>query len=255
MRLTDKSGVKTNTYLDIHAAYLGSLSDTVVNYDYESSPRGQKCFELLNYSFTIIHPKAEPIITKDLERNKVIADYTAKEMALYDSRSNDVEDFAKASSFWRKIANPDGTINSAYGRLIWTDNIAPAYYQGPDHYTAWAWAKNCLLKDKDSRQAFLRFSRPEHQWLANKDQVCTMHGNFLIREDKLHLTVVMRSNDIWLGLSYDLPWFISLMDRMLVELKPSYPNLEKGTYTHLAHSFHLYERNLEQAKRALGVIL
>lgn len=228
--------------------------------------------EKLDYQFRITEPVAEPIVTKDTDRNVTIAAYTAKEVDLYDSCSRDVEDFAKASSFWRKIANPDGTVNSAYGYLIWKnrshgngkyesqdiklDNYngeGPTVISEPVMRTPWDWAKRSLIADKNSRQAILRFSLPEHQWDGNKDQTCTMHGNFLIRDNKLNFSVVMRSNDLWLGLTYDLPWFVSLMDKMIEELKPYYPDLEKGHYTHTVHSLHIYERNLEAVEKALGL--
>jgi thymidylate synthase len=121
--------------------------------------------------------------------------------------------------------------------------------------TPWEWAKSCLIEDKDSRQALLRFSLPEHQWKGNKDQTCTLSGLFLIREDRLNLSIVMRSNDLWLGLTYDLPWFMSLMDKMVEELKPFYPTLTKGHYTHTVHSLHCYERDEEKIKRAIGYVL
>lgn len=264
-------------YNSIHEAYIGTLHEIFFNYDYRSSPRGLPIREKLDYSFRILNPQAEPIVTKDAERNKIIASYTAKETELYDSCTNRVEDFAKASKFWNQIANSDGTVNSAYGYLIWKNKSHGSPYEKtmtedprfvsaksePDmgkvyseqvvKRTPWEWAKESLLEDKDSRQAILRFSLPEHQWKGNKDQTCTMHGNFLIRDDKLNLSIVMRSNDLVLGLVYDLPWFISLMDKMVDELKHKYPTLEKGVYTHTAHSLHIYERDEEKVKRMIGV--
>lgn len=228
-------------------AYLGALDDVYNNPDYKSAPRGLPIRECLNYTFMVLNPSSEPIETLDPERNKVIADYTLKEMALYDAGTNRVEDFEKASSFWRKIANEDGTINSAYGYLIWKHRSCRS------HDTQWEWAKQSLINDKDTRQAFIRFSLPDHQWWGNKDQVCTMHGNFLIRENQLHLTIVMRSNDLVLGLVYDLPWFCSLLDRMVAELRPHYPELQKGTYTHLAHSLHIYDRDEAKVRGMLGL--
>lgn len=241
-------------YRDDHAyetcsqAYLGTLEDVYLNPTYKSAPRGLPIREKIDYMFRVTNPTSEPITTADQERNKVIAEYTAKEFELYNSGTNRVEDFEKASKFWRNIANPDGTINSAYGFLIWKNPSCNG------ELTPWEWAKQSLIKDKDSRQAFMRFSLPQHQYFGNKDQTCTMHANFLIREDQLHLTVVMRSNDLWLGLTYDLPWFCSLIDRMVEELLPTYPNLTKGTYTHLAHSSHIYERDLEKIEKALGLV-
>ncbi len=240
------------TFDNIHAAYQGVLKDVYFEYDYRAAPRGQPVREKLDYSFRITNPKAEAIVTKDLERNKTIAAYTASEQRLYDSCTNDVEDFAKASKFWRTIANPDGTVNSAYGYLIWKNKShGSEKYEGVMR-TPWEWAKESLIADKDTRQALLRFSLPEHQFKGNKDQTCTLSGNFLIRENRLHLSVVMRSNDLVLGLAYDLPWFISLIDRMVEELRPTYPTLEKGTYTHTVHSLHIYERDEDRVLKMIG---
>jgi thymidylate synthase len=81
---------------------------------------------------------------------------------------------------------------------------------------------------------------------------CTLHGNWLIREDKLHLSIVMRSNDLVKGLAYDLPWFCSLMDKMIEELKPTYPTLTKGHYTHTVHSIHIYDSDEKVIRKMLG---
>src|ERR1035437_2350291 len=246
-------------YDNIHEAYLGTLEDVFHNPDYRSAPRGLPIRETIDYSFRVLSPTSEPIITKDLERNKVIEDYTRREMELYNSCSNRVEDFAKASKFWEKLANPDGTINSAYGYLIWKNKSHgnPRFENGAglpqdEMRTPWEWARDSLIKDKDTRQAVLRFSLPEHFWVGNKDMTCTLHGNFLIRDDKLHLSIVMRSNGLNKGLVYDLSWFCSLMDKMVEELKPIYPNLTKGHYTHTAHSAHIYEKDEKTVLKMIG---
>jgi thymidylate synthase len=249
---------------NIHNAYRQALRDVWFNPQFKAAPRGLPVRETLNYTFVVESPVAEPIRTADEERNKVIAEYTAKEVELYNSCSNRVEDFAKASKFWEKLANPNGTVNSAYGYLIWKNPSCghPKFekgilYQSADSFeglrTPWEWAKQSLIQDKDTRQAILRFSLPEHSWMGNKDFTCTMHGNFLIRNDKLHLTVIMRSNDLMKGLVYDLPWFVSLMDRMIEELKPTYPELTKGNYTHLSHSMHIYEKDGPAILKMIGV--
>src|ERR1035437_140244 len=247
------------TYETTSAAYLGTLQDVYFNYEYRAAPRGLPIREKTDYTFRIQNPANEPIITKDEERNKVIVSYTQKETDLYNSCANTASEFGKASKFWEKLANPDGTVNSAYGYLIWEKRSHghPEFETGSNDRqfmrSPWEWARQSLIADKDTRQAFLRFSLPEHQWVGNKDQTCTMHANFLIREDKLNLSVVMRSNDLVLGLVYDMPWFMSLIDRMVDELKECYPNLTKGTYTHTVHSLHIYERNEDMVKKMLGI--
>jgi thymidylate synthase len=240
-------------------AYLGTLKDILENPEYISSPRGQRCYEKMDYTFKILNPSTEPIKTLDLERNKVIESYTAKEVELYNSCTNLAEDFGKASKFWLNLANPDGTVNSAYGHLIWAKRSHGSHFElsgtseGPTVRTPWEWAKGSLIRDKDTRQAVLRFSLPEHFWIGNKDFVCTLHGLFSIREDRLNLTITIRSQDMVFGSTYDWPWFCSLINRMVEELKPSYPNLVPGTYTHIAHNIHIYERDLEKVKKMLGM--
>lgn len=259
-------------YNDVHQAYLQTLADVYDNPDSVSAPRNQKVREKFNYQFTITNPTVEPIVTRDSERNKVIADYSQKEFDLYESCSNLAEDFGKASKFWLKLANPDGTVNSAYGYLIWKNKshgcdfeskrelVSPPRFDGdgslseyvPVRRTPWEWAKDSLISDKDTRQAILRFSLPEHQWVGNKDQTCTLHGLFMIRDNKLNLTINMRSNDLTLGLVYDLPWFISLIYKMRDELKDVYPDLEIGSYSHYVHNLHIYDRDEDKILKMLG---
>ncbi len=264
------------SYENIHEAYLGTLADVYDNPDYICSPRDQKIREKLYYGFQITNPRNEAIRTKDRERNNVINNYTKKECDLYNSGTNSAEDFGEASKFWLKLANPDGTVNSAYGYLIKhkKSHGNPIYELGasPDMLggnleavseklmqesvhcmrTPWEWCVDALRSDKDTRQAILRFSLPEHFYKGNKDMTCTLDGNFHIRENKLLFRVHMRSNDLTLGLAYDLPWFISLMNDMVNELKDLYPNLEVGTYTHIVDSLHIYDRDEEKILKMLG---
>jgi thymidylate synthase len=119
--------------------------------------------------------------------------------------------------------------------------------------TPWEWARLALMEDKDSRQAIVKFHKRSHLWRGCKDQTCTMYLIFHIRDDALHLLARMRSNDVVLGLVYDMPFFISLQERMLRELRSkSYPHLDLGTYTHSADSMHLYDRNIPEVHKMLG---
>lgn len=257
------------TFANIHDAYLGVLADVYDNPDYVAEPRGQRTREKTDYAFRVLFPTTEPICTHDLERNEVIKAYTAKEVALYDSCTNLASDFGEASKFWLKLANPDGTVNSAYGHLIWKNRSHgsafeqekipdPRFPEGgvfttqPKKRTPWEWCVDSLKADKDTRQAILRFSLPEHQWMGNKDQTCTLHGLFLIRENRLNLSITMRSNDLTLGLVYDLPWFVSLIHKMREELLGTYPDLGIGTYTHYVHSLHIYDRDEAKILAMLG---
>ncbi len=262
-------------YENIHEAYLGTLADIFDNPDSVSSPRGQKVREKFNYQFTIAEPKVEWIRTKDSDRNVVIQDYSKKEFDLYESGTNKADDFAQASKFWSKLANPDGTVNSAYGYLIFHNRSHGSDFEQEllkcpimnlnsregsgtvlrsigVRRTPWEWCVESLKADKDTRQAILRFSLPEHAYKGVKDFTCTLHGYFQIRSNELSLTVNMRSNDLTLGLVYDLPWFVSLMYRMKNDLSEVYPDLKIGKYTHYVHNIHIYDRDEEKILKMLG---
>lgn len=262
-----------NEYENLHDAYIGTLADVMNNPDNISAPRGQKVREKFNYMFTITNPQVEPIVTRDPERNKVIADYSQKEFDLYNKNTFKAEDYGQISKFWLKLQNPDGTVNSAYGPLIrhkksmgndFEQELRPITYYGdndspgsvskyhPVRRTPKEWVLLKLKQDKDTRQAVLKFSLPEHFWDGNKDFTCTLHAFFQIRNDKLDMTVNMRSNDLMLGLVYDLPWFISLMYEFVDELKDTYPNLQVGSYTHLVHNIHIYDRDVKKVYKMLG---
>lgn len=284
-------------HTNIHEAYMNVLDNVFNNSDFICSPRGLECREIVNYAFSIENPKSESIKTFDIKRNLVIDEYTKKEFELYNSKSNLVKDFEMASKFWSKIGNPDGTINSAYGYLIWgnssignktfTDYIINLhakklvdndlnYTNGIISYedfwinkiditnriqffyenkliTPWEWCKESLVLDKNTRQAVLHFAIPDHYYFGNKDQICTIYGIFFIRQDKLNFSIHMRSNDVIKGLTYDLPWFISLMEKMVDELKQYYPDLSVGEYTHLSNSMHIYMSDKKKILKMLGV--
>lgn len=273
------------TYETTSEAYLGTLVDVMENYESVSEPRGLKCLEKFNYLFQVTKPTMDSIVTKDLERNKVIDGYSKKEFALYESRTNKAEDMAKASKFWLKIQNPDGTINSGYGYNIFerksyggqfeleqyehpafttraekarkisegcVEKEGKVFCMRPKMRSPYDYCVEALKRDSNTRQAIMQFANPEVFWFGNKDVTCTLHGAYSIRDSKLNLTINMRSNDLMLGLVYDLPWFVSLMYRMKEDLKETYPNLEIGTYTHLVHNIHIYERDLDKIKKMIG---
>lgn len=231
--------IKGKTFAE---AYKNLLDEVYNNYEYQTAPRGMNIREILNCAVTIENPYS------NLFKNEVRSlplKYLKKELALYLSGRNDVEGFGEASKFWKKIANADGTINSAYGNLIFKMDDTPG------KFTQWRWALYSLIQDKDSRQAVMHFNRPCHQYLGVKDFPCTLEMIFHIRNNKLNATTVMRSNDVIKGTTFDIPFFMLVQQMMLNALKKVYPDLEMGTYTHLAHSMHLYESDFELVGKML----
>ena len=227
-------------------AYKESLVDLLNFPEYETKPRDMAIKENCDVALVIDNPLS------CLYQNSVRSSqwkYIAAELLWYFMGRNDVGYIAKFAKFWESIQNNDGTVNSSYGHLLFT-NI------NEHQFTQYNWAFESLKKDKDSRQAVLHFNLPTHQREENKDFVCTMYGIFQIRDNKLNLTVSMRSNDVILGLPTDIAFFATLQSQMLFHLVlhggEEFKYLQLGSYTHIANSFHVYERHFDLVKRMIS---
>jgi thymidylate synthase len=71
-----------------------------------------------------------------------------------------------------------------------------------------------------------------------KDVPCTSCIQFILRDGRLHASTYMRSNDVWLGLPYDLFCFSSIQRIVAAEV-----GAEPGDYHHSVGAMHVYERD------------
>lgn len=220
-------------------AFKNVLNDLLNNPDFITSPRGMEVREIRDCSLEIDKPMI------NLYNNKYRSSqrkYIAAELLWYFSGTNNPAYIENYASLWKGIHNPDGTINSAYGNLLFED-------KNKHGITQYQWVIESLKKDKDSRQAFMHFNKPKHQWFGNKDQVCTLQALFHIRNNKLYMTLTMRSNDVIYGFMTDWAFFSTLHYHVFLDMQKYYPELEMGSYTHISHSMHLYERHYELVKK------
>lgn len=226
--------------------YVRMLWHTINNPEYETSPRGQKIKEIIGVQAILTNPYSNSFKNKirDLPRQ-----YLAKELSLYFAGRNDVKGFIDASSFWDKLKTKWNTIHSAYGYLIFT-NFGCLF--NDESVSQWEWAKRSLINDKDSRQALMFVSSPEVQYEGCKDFICTLNYAFLIRDNKLHMIVNRRSQDIHFGFTYDAVWESLLMQCMKLELASVYPEIELGNLIFNINSLHVYERNFEILENMLN---
>lgn len=105
--------------------------------------------------------------------------------------------------------------------------------------------KERLKYDADTRQAIVTLWDPARDLHGTaKDLPCTVMMQFLIRSKKLILHVTMRSNDVWLGLPYDVFQFTQLQLAMAHALQ-----VEAGDYRHHAVSMHAYQRDWDQIEQ------
>lgn len=164
-------------------------------------------------------------------------EYLVGELCFTLANSNELDFISYYSKFWNKIAD-NGIIRSAYG---W---IAKKGYGFPQINNV----ISTLAADKNSRQAVILIFMPKDISEFMKDTICTLNVQFLIRDNKLHMVVNMRSNDVILGLPYDAALFSMWHQIIYNALKHIYGNLELGKYIHRANSLHLYQKNIPELK-------
>lgn len=75
---------------------------------------------------------------------------------------------------------------------------------------------------------------------GNTSPACLQHIQFFIRDNKLHVKVLMRSNDAPEATFMNAFAFIMLQKKIANEL-----DIDIGSYTHRANSFHCYEKDFD----------
>lgn len=189
------------------------------------APRGLKVNEYIQESIEI-----DPLnAISNFESRPFNFKYFTGEMLWYLCGNFKVDFISKFSKFWLNIADQNNQINSNYGQII---------------LKQFKFAYDSLAQDKYTRQAVMTINESRHQ-KPTKDFPCTLNLLFFIRDDKLNMRVQMRSQDIFYGLQYDVPWYSFVHQNMYLLLKKVYPKLELGTYVHYMDNVHYYERHFE----------
>jgi thymidylate synthase len=193
------------------------------------APRGQLTFELLNVHIVIKQPWHIPF---DIPGRGLNHDISRLEIASLCGQQS--VDSAQRSLVGALAGfQDDGVQWGNYGARI-RGNLSAVLDS---------------LKSRGSRQAVLTIFDANRDLRANTvDVPCTLSIQFFIRNDRLTTTVHMRSNDVYLGLPYDLHQFC-ILHCMVAQLM----DVEAGGYHHFVGSLHAYERDENKIGR-LGLI-
>ena len=153
------------------------------------------------------------------------------------SGSYDVHFLTKYNKKMAQFSDDGITFHGAYGRrlLDWYghNQIQLAYDK--------------LKGDKDTRQAVLLIFDPAKDYRKTKDVPCNNYLKFTIRENKLDLTVYIRSQDMILGMPYDI-YHWTMFQRLMAD----FLNLDLGTYYHIMDSAHIYDHDFELSKKIVS---
>lgn len=201
---------------DISEAYRKALEEL------QNAPIINNTREINNCCLIIKHPSLKNIY---FPRRKISEKYANAELEWYWSGDNSCKTIGQFAKMWLSLTDDGETNNSAYGYIL----------EKKYNFDQIQQVIELLKKDPYSRRAVLNISDPTINRITTKDMQCTMAIQFLIRKNKLEMTVYMRSNDIYFGTPYDWIYFISIQEYIAKKLK-----LKVGTYIHHATSFHMY---------------
>ena len=174
------------------------------------------------------------------------------------SGSDDLMSVASVNPHYREFSDDGRVLWGAYGpRLIaQLDHVLSSIRRDPDTrqavVTTWrpmVHPGNEELVERSFHRVLGTDIRPEwdgSSW-RSKDVPCTVAWHFQLRDGKLDLTVFMRSNDVWLGLIYDVLSFTTVQ-RVVASALGATP----GAYNHIASNLHLYVTDLDAAQSVLN---
>lgn len=192
-----------------------------------TNPRGERTLEIENFSYT-----CNPFVRfNSFEGRNFNMTYLKREMAWYIKADPHDLSIADHAAQWGKIVL-NGKLNSNYG----------SYWFGPHGVR---FIQRILTKDPMSRRAVIPMygSDVDHMDLEAKDVPCTIAIEFRLREGKLNMRAIMRSQDILWGMANDLPTF-SFLQEIVAQLL----TVEVGALTISVGSFHVYESRMSMFK-------
>jgi thymidylate synthase len=212
----------------INDIYLQLIESISTEPEYIVKPRGFEIKENINVTVLLKNPKNSLLTLTERKMNYAFAIIEKMEYASGETQPDRLGFYNKNfASFKNKFGYFDGSY--------------------PERLNYWfRHIYETLKADPDSRQAVMTIYgiQDRHE---SKDIPCTSVLQFFLRDNKLHLAVYMRSNDLLWGVPYDTNGFCFLLEIMAAML-----NVGVGTYTLHAGSMHIYTEREEQLTKLLN---
>lgn len=214
----------------------------------QESRDGAVVGEIIN-AITVIDDPTRCILKSPIR--KLPMRYMIGELLWYLSGNSTLDAIRLYTSAWDRMSDDGITVNSNYGNRI---RYARDEFDG-DTFDQLQMVEKLLRKDPASRQAVIHIKQARDLIShPSKDVNCTVCLQFFIRDDKLSMTVYMRSNDLWMGFPNDVFQFTCIQVYLAMRL-----GVKLGSYTHIAGSLHLYERDyltsLENIKKQANDVI
>lgn len=194
--------------------------------------------ELLHVPISISDPRQRWVVSRKPAINPAFA--LAEVIWIMNGRHD-----LKFLNFWNKklqdYVGPGPQVHGAYGyRLrhhLNLDQLKRAY--------------QVLKRNPNTRQVVLQIWDSEIDMPkpdgtpVNKDVPCNVMSILKVRNEKLEWLQIVRSNDIFLGVPYNLVQFTSIQ-----EIIAGWLGIECGTYNQISDSLHVYKRNEKDVRKS-----
>lgn len=213
-----------------------TILQTILDEGDDTSPRGLRTKEISN--FTTVHHRPQDCLLVGVGR-KLSVGLAALEALQLVGGFSDPALTTRVAPLYSQFLDGD-SFHGAYG-------VRTGQQVGR--------AIERLQEDNETRRAVITFWNAGDDLLGPEwlhDYPCTLTATFRLRkmayrqQGVLDMSVVMRSNDAWLGYPYDIVQFTCLHRSIA-----SFLRVPVGTYTHTAQSMHLYERDWDAAREIL----
>jgi len=212
---------KAYTFANAHSSY-ALLLEEILELGKPQSSRVGDTLELEDVMITFTDPvktftprrKGSMPLIGEVEGAQLVSGFAANELMV-----DLFPKYSEYSDFW-----------GAYGKRLAAQNQLEILFE-------------TLKNDPQTRRGIVTMWNPALDARGgHSDHPCTIGIGFRVRDGALNMSVIMRSNDIFLGSTYDFVQFAMLQQTFATAL-----GLESGTYTHVAQSLHLYTRDIEAA--------
>ena len=195
----------------------------------ESNPRAMPIRELLGVSMRLSNPRTRML---DVPKKKLPASFAIGEWLWTIEAREDLDFIRYYAPSYGRFSDDGVMLNGAYG-----PRIVPELEK----------IVGLLKQDVDSRRALVPIYAQRDVAKDSRDIPCTTTLQFLIRGGKLTMITTMRSNDIILGMPFDVFNFTMIQEWMACRL-----GLDVGEYIHFAGSLHYYGSDEEKLRAIIS---
>jgi len=219
--------------------YFRQLYNDIQNKNFVIDKTGSKVVEIIGCKIEGLNPVQSILNFNEIKKTSI--QYVEKELNWYLSESLSIINYVDDIKIWNDVCTKDEKkeINSNYGYLIFS----------AENYNQYENCKKELIDNQESRRAVMLYNRPsiwnEYDRDGMSDWICTYANQFFIRNNKLQSVYIMRSNDAVYGWINDFFWACYVYNKLYIELKEKYIDLQIGTIDWFSGSWHIYDRHFD----------